>query len=104
MLRAEFGDPGTLRDQGMNQATDHADSRIVALVDAAIDAAIDSGQPFTVATIRAALPTVTSPGLIGARFRSAAMRKPRRMVQTGRWLPSDLPSTRCARVAEWVRA
>lgn len=90
------------RDQGTARAEAAADFRILAMIDAAIEAAIESRQPFTANTIRAVMPTTTSKGLVGARFRSAAMRKPRRMVKTGHYLPSDLKSTRAALVAEWI--
>jgi hypothetical protein len=96
LLAAEQG-----RDAGMRQAEEHADSRVILAIDAAIERAIDSGRPFTVNDIRAEFPTISSCGLVGSRFRSAALRKPARMVQTGRWVKSDLPSTRAARVAEW---
>ena len=72
------------------------------IIDAAIERAIESRRPFTVNDIRAQFPTVSSTGLVGSRFRSAALRKPERMKQTGRFPKSDLPSTRSARVAEWV--
>lgn len=94
--------PATLRDEGQALAVDHADPRVILIIDAAIEAAIDSGRPFTANDIRAQFPTVTSRGLVGARFRSYAMRRPALMVQTGRWIKSDLPSTRAARVAEWI--
>ena len=92
------------RDHGMAQAENAADPRIILAIDAAIDRAIDSGQPFTVNDIRDQFPTVESQGLVGDRVRAASMRKPTRMVQTGRFPKSTLPSTRCARVAEWVGA
>ena len=94
--------PAALRDAGMAAAEHAADPRVILAIDAAIERAIESGRPFTVNDIRAEFPTVSSQGLVGDRFRSASMRKPRRMVQTGRWPKSSLPSTKCARVAEWI--
>lgn len=91
-----------LRDQGMAQAEQHADWRIIAMIDVAIEAAIDSRQPFSANTIRDAFPTVTSKGLVGARVRSYAARRPAVMVPTGRYPKSNLASTRSARVCEWI--
>ena len=89
-----------LRDEGMAQAEAHADPRVILTIDAAIDRANATGEPWTVNDIRAQFP-VSSSGLVGARVRAAAMRRPIEMVQTGRFPKSNLPSTRSARVAEW---
>lgn len=94
--------PETLRDEGMAAAEHAADPRVILAIDAAIDRAIKTRRPFNVNDIRAEFPTVSSQGLVGKRFRAASMRKPARMVQTGNWPKSDLPSTHSARVAEWV--
>lgn len=93
--------PDQLRDEGMTRAEVHADPRTILAIDAAIERAIESRRPFTVNDIREQFPTTESRGLVGGRFRAAALRKPTRMVQTGRFPKSDLPSTRSARVAEW---
>lgn len=93
--------PEALRDAGMRQAEDHVDPRTILAIDAAIERAIASGRPFTVNDIRDQFPTVSSTGIIGSRFRSWSLRKPAVMEQTGRFPKSNLPSTRCARVAEW---
>lgn len=90
-----------LRDEGMAQAENAADPRVIIAIDAAIERAIESGEPFTVNDIRAEFPTVTSQGLVGSRFQSYAQRRPALMEQTGRFPKSTLPSTRSARVAEW---
>jgi hypothetical protein len=89
------------RDEGMRQAEDHADPRVILAIDAAIDRANASGEPWSANTIRDQLPTVTSKGLVGARVRAAAMRRPAEMEPTGRYPKSNLPSTRSARVTEW---
>lgn len=91
-----------LRDAGHAQAEQHADPRVIATIDAAIEAAIARREPFSVNDLRGALPTVTSPGLVGARVRSYAARRPAVMKPTGRFPKSNLPSTRSARVCEWI--
>ena len=93
--------PDALRDEGMTQARDHADPRVILAIDAAIERAIASGEPFTVNDIRDQFPTVTSTGLVGERFQSYAKRRPALMEPTGRYPKSNLPSTRSARVTEW---
>lgn len=90
----------TLRDEGMHTAEAAADPRVIATIDAAIERAIASGERWSANTIRAALPTTTSQGLIGARVRSYAGRRPRVMVRVG-YEPSTLPSTRNHPVAVW---
>jgi hypothetical protein len=89
-----------LRDQGMQQAEEHADPRVILAIDAAIARANATGNPWTVNDIREQFP-VSSSGLVGARVRAAALRRPVEMEQTGRFPKSNLPSTRSARVAEW---
>jgi len=90
----------TLRDQGMALAEHHADPRVIATIDKAIEAAIATGERWSANDIRAALPTTTSAGLVGARIRSYAGRKPRVMVPVG-MVRSDLPSTRRAWIRVW---
>lgn len=90
-----------LRDAGMAQATEHADPRVVLAIDAVILAAIATGKAFTADDIRSALPTVTSPGLVGARMRSFAGRKPMVMQSIG-YVRSTHPATRRAVIRIWV--
>ena len=90
--------PERLRDQGMRQAEEHADPRVILAIDAAIDRANASGQPWSANDIRAELPTAGP--LIGARVRAAATRRPREMVRVG-YVPSDLDSTHGHPIALW---
>ena len=89
-----------LRDQGMENAENAADMRVVAIIDALIALANDSGEEWSANTIRDQLPTTESQGLVGARVRAAAMRKPAEMVRVG-WTESDLPSTHSAVIRVW---
>jgi hypothetical protein len=91
----------TLRDHGMALAEQHADPRVIAAIDRVIEAAIESGEKWSANEIRRLLPTTTSAGLVGARIRSYAGRKPRCMVPVG-MVRSDLPSTRRAWIRVWV--
>ena len=88
------------RDAGMAAAEAHADARIIAVIDAVIEGAIESGQPFSANTIRGLLPTTTSQGLVGARIRAFAARRPRVMERVG-YEPSTLPSTNGHAIAVW---
>lgn len=90
-----------LRDEGMRQAEDHADPRAILTIDAVIRLANASGQPWSANDIRDALPTTTSPGLVGARIRSFAGRRPRVQRRVG-YVPSTLPSTHHHPVAVWL--
>ena len=83
--------PEALRDAGMDAATNAADSRVVAIIDALIALANDSGQEWSANTIRHQLPTA-SQGLVGARVKAASMRRPVEMRRVG-WVASTLPST-----------
>jgi hypothetical protein len=97
-----MNDPATLsRDAGMAQAEAHADPRTIATIDAAIERAIASGHGFSANDIRDELPTTTSAGLVGARIRSYASRRPALMARVG-YEPSTLASTHKHPVAIWV--
>lgn len=93
--------PEALRDAGMQQAENHADPRVILAIDAAIERANASGRPWSANDIRDEMPTTESKGLVGARVRAAAARRPRVMDCVDRE-PSDLPSTHKAEVKVWV--
>lgn len=88
-----------LQADGQHRAEAGADMRVVALVDAAIEAAAAAGSVFSANTIRAALPTTTSPGLIGGRIRRAANRN---LIQACGFEQSTLTGTRGAYLRQWV--
>lgn len=91
--------PEHLRDTGMAQTTNAADSRIVAIIDALITLANETGKPWSANLIRDQIPACNQ-HLVGARVRAAAMRRPVEMVAIGR-TKSTLASTRCAEVKVW---
>ena len=95
--------PEALRDEGMAAAENAADPRIILAIDAAIDRANASGRPWSANDIRDEMPTTESKGLVGARVRAAAARRPAQMVRVG-YVPSDLPSTHSHPVSVWVGA
>lgn len=90
-----------LRDEGMALASEHADPRVIEHIDRVIREAIVSGERFTADSIRASLPTVMSPGLVGARMRSYAGRTPRWMRSVG-YTPSTHPATRRSTIRVWI--
>jgi len=85
-------------EEGMAQASDHADTRLLLMVDAKIEDAIKSGEVFSANTIRDELPVVCS-GLVGARVDAARKRGEIRWVGEER---STLRSTRGKRIGQWV--
>lgn len=86
-------------DDGMQQATDAADPRLVLTIDKAIADANASGEIWSSNTIRDQLPAVR-PQLVGARIKAASMRSPQEMVAVGRER-STLLSTHGAFVTRW---
>ena len=92
--------PEALRDAGMAAAENAADPRIILAIDAAIERANASGRPWSANDIRDELP-VSHAGLVGARVRAAATRRPVEMVRVG-YVPSSLPSTHAHPIAVWV--
>jgi hypothetical protein len=86
-------------DDGMQQATDAADPRLVLALDKAIAEANASGEVWSSNTIRDRFPTV-SPKVLGARIKAASMRSPQEMVAVGRER-STLLSTHGAFVTQW---
>lgn len=90
------------RDHGMADAENAADPRVILAIDAAITKANASGLRWSANDIRDSLP-VSHRGLVGARVRAAAMRKPVEMVPVGR-TKSNLPSTHRAEIKVWIGA
>lgn len=86
-------------DDGMQQATDAADPRLVLAIDKAIAEANASGEVWSSNTIRDRLPTV-NPKVIGGRIKAASMRSPQEMVAVGRER-STLLSTHGAFACRW---
>lgn len=91
--------PEALRDQGMDQATDHSDPRLVLMIDSLIAEHNATGTPWSANDIRDRVPTVGQ-GLVGARVKAAFMRRPREMRQVG-WTRSSLRSTHAKPIAKW---
>ena len=91
--------PTTLAREGMDAATNAADMRVVAVIDALITIANDSGEVWSANSIRSQLPTA-SQGLVGSRVKAASMRRPVEMVAVG-WERSTLPSTHAKPIAQW---
>ena len=87
-------------DEGMDAATDHADPRLVQMIDAKIAELNATGEPWSANCARDALPVVCS-GLVGARVKAASMRQPREMVAVGRER-STLLSTHGAWICQWI--
>lgn len=87
-----------LRDEGMSQAENAADPRVILAIDAAIARANASGREWSANDIRAEFPTTESQGLVGARVRAAAQRKEMRPVS---YTPSTLPSTHGHPIRTW---
>lgn len=88
-----------LRDEGMTTAENAADPRIIHTIDALIDRYNATGMPWSANDLRDELP-VSSQGLVGARVRAAAMRRPVEMVKVGR-TQSSLRSTHAKEIAVW---
>lgn len=86
-------------EDGMQQATDAADPRLVLAVDAKIAEFNATGKPWSANDIRDALPVTHGP-VVGARVKAASMRSPREMVAVGRER-STLLSTHGAFVCKW---
>lgn len=86
-----------LRIEGGQQAEDHADPRMILMIDAAIDRANDSGEFWSANDIRDQFPSVRN-GLVGRRIDVARRRK--KMTAHG-FVRSTLPSTRSAWIVRW---
>ncbi len=86
-----------LRDAGMAQTTNAADPQDIAVIDQAIAELNKSGREWSANDLRELLPHVRQP-LIGARVRSAAMRK--LMVRVG-YIKSTLPASHSDVVSLW---
>lgn len=86
-------------DEGMTVATDHADPRLVLMIDAKIAELNASGKPWSANDLRDALPVVAS-ALVGSRVKAASMRVPREMVAVRR-TRSTLLSTHGAFIVVW---
>lgn len=86
-------------DEGMQQATDAEDHRMVLTLDKAIAEANASGEVWSSNTLRDRFPAV-NPKVLGARIKAASMRTPREMVAVGRER-STLLSTHGAFVTRW---
>ena len=69
-----------------------------AVLDQAIDAIGGDGRPFSANDLRDEFPDVTGP-IVGARFNAAAKRGV--IVDTGKRVPSTLPSTKGHEVRRW---
>lgn len=91
--------PEQLRDEGMQQAEDHADPRLIIMIDNIIAKLNATGEPWSANDARDLLPVVCS-GLVGARVKSASMRKPVEMVAVGE-VKSNLPRTKTKRITVW---
>lgn len=98
--------PTDLAREGQDAATNAADMRVVALVDAEIARLNATGREWSANTARAAMPTC-SPGLIGSRVKAALMRGDMAPVWEGcagcgtrrlKEVPSTLLSTRGKRI------
>lgn len=91
------------RDEGMQQARDHADPRVILSIDAAIEKAIASGRRFSANDIRDQFP-VASQGLVGDRFTTFVKRRidgRPLMVAVGR-TASTLKSTHNHEIKVWL--
>ena len=86
----------TLAATGMAAATNAADCRVVAAIDAEIARLNASGEVWSANSLRGRLPSC-SPGLVGARVKAATMRRPVEMVRVG-IVRSNLPSTK----GKWI--
>ena len=91
--------PTALRDAGMAEAEHAADPRLSLMIDRHIAAMNASGLEWSCNDIRDAFPVVSS-GLVGARVRAAATRRPREMVPVG-YTPSTLDSTHAHPIRTW---
>lgn len=98
-MSREWSAAEQLRDAGMAQAENAADPRVIATIDKVIADLNATGLPWSANAVRQRV-AVTSRGLVGARIRAAAMRRPVEQVRVG-FEPSTLPSTRTAHVAIW---
>lgn len=92
--------PELLRDQGMAAAERAAIPDDVTLIDRLIDEANASGEPWSANDIRAGMPPGLGQGLVGARVRAAAARRPAEMVAVG-YVASDLASTHAHPIRLW---
>lgn len=86
-------------DDGMQQATDAEDPRLVLALDKAIAEANASGEVWSSNTLRDRFPAV-NPKVLGARIKAASMRSPQEMRAVGRER-STLLSTHGAFVTRW---
>ena len=87
------------RDEGMATATHAADPRLVLMIDDLIAEHNATGKPWSANDIRDLVPAVGQ-GLVGARVKSASMRKDSGMAFVG-WTRSSLRSTHAKPIAVW---
>lgn len=90
------------RDEGIARAEQHADPRLIVMIDALIAEMNASGEAWSTNSLRDRLPANAGP-LVGARVRAAATRRPVEQVRVG-YVPSDLPSTHSHPIALWIGA
>ena len=88
------------RDEGIATAENAADPRVALAIDAAIERANKRGRRWSANDIRDQFP-VANQGLVGARVRAAAQRRPAEMVAVGR-TPSTLESTHHHEIKVWL--
>lgn len=101
MTAADLAAGQAARDEGMAASVQSADPRVILAIDAAIARANASARPWSANTIRKACPEPGSQGLIGARVRAAASRRPVEQMPVG-YEPSDLPSTHAHPIRVWL--
>lgn len=99
MTDARIAAAVTAGEDGMQQAIDAEDPRLILALDQAIADANASGEVWSSNTLRDQFPAV-NPKVLGARIKAASMRSPREMVAVGRER-STLLSTHGAFVCQW---
>lgn len=99
MTDARIAAAVTAGEDGMQQATDAEDPRLILALDKAIADANASGEVWSSNTLREQFPAV-NPKVLGARIKAASLRLPREMVAVGRER-STLLSTHGAFVCQW---
>ena len=92
-----------LRDTGMAAVVNHADSRLVAIVDAAIEQLAASGEPFSADNVRDLIPVSALP-LVGSRMNSYRLRRNPQVLAVVGEVVSDWPATRRKRIGLYVGA
>lgn len=95
----EYAVAEAARDEGIATAENAADPRVMLAIDKAIADANASGKAWSANDIRDQFP-VSSQGLVGARVRAAAQRRPAEMTQIGT-IRSNLKSTHTKPIAVW---